>query len=113
MAKTKKELIMEYKERKDTGGVCLYQNTVNGRYLVHGTPNLAGAKSAFEFALITGTSCQMAFQEDWKQMGGGSFTFTILESIDKKPEQSPKEFREDIKALAEMYSQGRDEALSY
>jgi acyl carrier protein phosphodiesterase len=41
--------------------------------------------------------------KDWAQYGPDVFQFEILEELEKKDEQSPERFREDIKTLKEMW----------
>lgn len=112
MQADKKERIRAYKEQKTVGGVCLYLNTKNERYLIVGTPNIKGAQNAFNFAKQTGTAPVMCLGKEWAEHGGDAFTFTVLDECEQKPEVSQKEFREEMKALAELYKQDYPKALS-
>jgi hypothetical protein len=55
----------------------------------------------------------MLLAEDWKIYGPDAFTLTILDTLKKEPEQTLKEFKEELAALADMYRNGRPEELSY
>jgi len=109
----RKALQKEYKDKDEIGCVSLYENHVNGKYLIVGEPNLRGAESRFEFSKSIGSCAHMLLGEDWKVYGPDAFTLTILDTLKKDPEQTLKEFKEELAALADMYRSGRPEELSY
>ena len=95
------------------GCVSLYENHANGKYLIAGDPNRRGAESRFQFSKTTGSCAHMLLAEDWKIYGPEAFTMTILDTLKKDPDQTPKEFKEELAALADMYRYGRPRELSY
>ncbi len=109
----RKSLQKAYKEADEIGCVSLYENHANNRYLIVGEPNLRGAESRFQFSKATGSCGHMLLVEDWKMYGPEAFTLTILDTLKKGPDQTPKEFKEELKALADMYRSERPEELSY
>lgn len=109
----RKALQKAYKEADEVGCVSLYENHVNGRYLIIGEANRHGAESRFQFSKAIGSSAHMLLAEDWKIYGPDAFTLTILDTLKKEPEQTLKEFKEELAALADMYRNGRPEELSY
>ncbi len=109
----RKSLQRAYKEADEVGCVSLYENHVNGRYLIVGEPNLRGAKNRFQFSKAIGSCAHMLLAEDWKIYGADAFTFTVLDTLKKDPEQTLKEFKEELIALADMYRNGRPAELSY
>jgi hypothetical protein len=109
----RKSLQRAYKEADEMGCVSLYENHVNGKYLIIGEPNRHGAESRFQFSKSIGSCAHMLLTEDWKIYGPDAFTLTILDTLKKDPEQTLKEFKEELAALADMYRTGRPEELSY
>lgn len=100
MAVSRKELIKEYKEKPVIGGVCVYENIKTGRYLLRAVLNIKGAQSAFDFACTTGVAPLSILSEDWKTYGAESFQFRILETCERKPEQTKEAFLEDVEEMA-------------
>ena len=109
----RKSLQRAYKEADEVGCVSLYENHANGRYLIVGEPNLRGAESRFQFSKSIGTCAHLLLAEDWKEYGPEAFTLTILDTLKKDPSQSPRDFKDELKALADMYKAGRDPEKSY
>jgi hypothetical protein len=110
---SKKELIQQYKERPITGGVFRIVNTQTGRILLLAEPDLRGSKNRFDFSVLTGGCTYSALQRDWSDFGPKTFVFEILEEIEKKPDQTPKEFREDLDLLKELWQEKLGEGVSY
>lgn len=109
----KKELKDAYKERKVIGGICAIKNISNGKMLITAVADIAGYKNRFEFSKSTGGCVSIKLQKDWNELGTNNFTFEILEELDKKETQTPKEFNEDIKTLKEIWLEKLDPALLY
>ena len=40
---------------------------------------------------------------DWRRYGPESFTFQVLEELEREPEQTEAAFRADLEALAEIW----------
>jgi hypothetical protein len=103
MAKSKKELQAEYKERKVIGGVFAIKNTLTGRILLDSTPDLQGSINRFEFAKKTGSCVSMKLQKDWHPLEAPPFTLEVLEELEKTGNQSDAEFRADLLTLKEIW----------
>ena len=99
----RRELAREYKERPVTGGVYSITNRETGQLLLLSGLDLAGYRNRFEFSVATNSCVYAKLLEDWKKYGGTVFDFTVLEELEQKPEQSAKEFREDIVVLEELW----------
>ena len=99
----KKEKLAEYKERKITGGVYVIKNTANEKSLLASSTNLQGCKNRFVFSQKTNSCVDMKLQNDWKTFGAEAFQLEVLEELEKKDDQTSKEFAEDIKMLYELY----------
>lgn len=101
----KKELIAAYKQRTPTGGVYAIACPPAGKVLIKGDFDLQGAENRFRFAVSTDSCVVPALKEDWKQFGGKSFEFSILEEIKQAEEQSNLDFRRDIQTLEELWKE--------
>jgi len=99
----RKELKDLYKSRKVTGGVYCIKCEGNGRSWIKATQNLEGQKSRFQFALANDSCLEPGMLLEWRQYGASSFTFAVLEELEKKPDQSDAEFAGDVKTLLEMW----------
>jgi hypothetical protein len=106
-SQSRKELTLAYKERKVVGGVYQIVNTQNSNFLLASTADLQGAQNRFDFAQKTGSCIHFKLQKDWAEFGPSAFKFEILEELEKKEDQSPKEFQEDLKVLQEMWAEKR------
>jgi hypothetical protein len=109
----KKELIAKYKERKIIGGVYAIKNGVTGRSLLLSAQDLQGSKNRFEFAQKTGSCVHPKLKDDWEAYGGKAFSFEIFEELEKMETQTPDEFKEDIKVLAEIWLEKFDSVELY
>lgn len=101
----KKELIAQYKEkqRKKTGGVYAIRNTQNGKRLLLSAADLQGAKNRFDFAKNTDLCPLVQLSGDWKALGGAAFEFEPLETLEKKADQTDREFQDDMKTLEDLW----------
>ena len=101
MGKTerKKELLAAYKERPQVGGVCLVRNTATGRVWLMSCRDTAAQQNRFAFSSATNTPLLPAMGPDFAAYGADSFTFEVPEALEKKPEQTDKEFLADLEAL--------------
>ncbi|GAA0862888.1 GIY-YIG nuclease family protein [Paraclostridium tenue] len=111
--KRKKEFIMEYKERPVTGGVYKITNTMSGNYLLMNDIDLKSTKNRFDFSVKTDMSMHPKMSKDWKEFGSNSFTFEVLEEIEKKDAQSKESFKEDLKKLEEIWAEKLDSIKRY
>ncbi|UNC91333.1 GIY-YIG nuclease family protein [Candidatus Contubernalis alkaliaceticus] len=109
----KKELILEYKSRKISGGVYKITNTANGWYWLKADLNIQGQKNRFEFSKKTNSCVLLRLKKDWDQYGSQAFTFEILEEIEMKDTQTLKEFKDDLLVLEEMWAERFDAEKSY
>jgi len=99
----KKELIYEYKNRKQIGGICKITNTQTGKILLFIAPDIEASKNRFEFSKKTGSCINCKLQSDWNKYESSSFAFEIVEELEKNSEQSAKDFTEDLNLLLEIY----------
>lgn len=109
----RKTLVNEYKQRKIVGGIFRVTNTKNGMYLLDYTPNLQAKQNAFEFMASSGSCFDYKLKRDLDTFGNAAFTFEILETLEKKKEQSQAEFIADLETLTQMWSEKLDSAKRY
>lgn len=79
----REELKQMYKELKTEAGVYRIRNTVNGKMLVVGTPNLKTINGK-KFELQMGTSLNKTLQQEWNEYGEEAFAFEVIEVIEPK-----------------------------
>ena len=101
----KKALIHAYKTKKDIGGICKITNSKNGKILLFAAPDLVGAKNRFEFSCKTQSCFQLELKTDWQEFGPQAFSFEVVEELEKMPDQTNKEFRDDLKELLLMWQE--------
>jgi len=104
-ADQKKSLKDAYKEKQMVGGVYRIQCSGNQRAWIKATKNLAGQQNKYGFAIATGTAPEPGMRNEWLQYGVDSFSFTVLETLTKKKDQTEEEFGEDIDTLLEMWTE--------
>jgi hypothetical protein len=99
----KKELINEYKQRKIVGGVFRVVNTKTGKYLLDYATDLQAKQNSFSFMVATNASFDYKMDKDWKELGAQAFKFEVLDSLEKKKDQTQEQFVEDLKTLMAMW----------
>ena len=109
----RKTLINEYKQRKIIGGIYRVTNTRNGMYLLDYATNLQAKRNAFDFMASSGSCFDYRLKNDLDTFGGKVFTFEILDTIEKKKEQTQDEFIADLEMLILVYSDKLDSATRY
>lgn len=99
----RKALAREFRETASVGGVYAIVNRIDGTRLVLSTTTISKAQNALDFAKATGSCVDPRLAESWRRHGGGAFECEILETLEKKPEQTEGEFREEIKVLEGLW----------
>ena len=101
----KKERMEQYKNRKVIGGIYSIRCKDGGHQWIKSTKDLQGQKNRFDFFVSTEFCPEPGMSPDWKQYGAKSFTFEILEELEKGETQTDKEFTEDICVLLELWKE--------
>lgn len=92
-----------YRERPVTGGVLAITNKETGRMLLLSELDLQGCRNRFAFSVATNLCTYPQLQADWNTFGKEVFEFSVLEEMEKKAEQTDKEFRADLDVLLELW----------
>lgn len=99
----RRELKEAYKKKKTIGGVYAVVNTATGRALLMSTPDIEGIQKRFEFAYKTGMYFHPKLQKDTQQYGAGAFSFSVIETLEKKEMETDREFRDDLETLLSLW----------
>ncbi|MDF2907982.1 MAG: hypothetical protein K0R34_3303 [Herbinix sp.] len=98
----KREIREQYKNRTLTGGVFRIKCSGSGHVWIKSTNDLDGQINKFNFFVSTNSCPEPTMRSDWNQYGAETFSFDILEKLEKGETQSDKEFADDIRALYEI-----------
>ena len=109
----KKDLIAAYKQRAQIGGIYAVTNTQTGRSLVLASADIGGIRKRYEFAEATGGCFHPKLQQDVNRLGASAFTFTVLETMERKTTQTDREFAEDLDVLLSLWLEKYDPATLY
>lgn len=109
----RKALTSEYKQRQAVGGVFRITNTASGKCYLEAAPNIQAKQNSFSFMVSTNTCFHHKLKKDWDAFGGKSFTFEVLETLQKKEEQSHEAFLEDLQTLKQIWVEKTDTAVLY
>lgn len=99
----RKDLKAQYKSRQVIGGIFSITCGGDGQVWLRSTKDLNGQANRFNFAISSNSCPEPGMRPQWAQYGSDSFSFTILEKLEKAETQSDGEFAEDIKTLYEMW----------
>jgi hypothetical protein len=106
----KKALRDAYKNRKVVGGVCCIRCSDSQRVWIQATNDVESLKNRFEFAIATKSAPDPSMRGEWMKYGTDSFSFTVLEEIKKREDETDAEFADDLQVLhdiwMEKYQQG-------
>ncbi|MFA5528879.1 MAG: GIY-YIG nuclease family protein [Peptostreptococcales bacterium] len=103
--KNRKEMVSEYKERTIVGGIYAIRNNLNNKTLLLSATDLHGCKNRFEFCQKLNNCTYIKLQQDWQKHGNSIFAFEILDQLEKKENQTEKQFKEEIKILYEIWKE--------
>ncbi len=103
---SRREAVKAYKERQEVGGLYRIVNGKTGwKGPVLATQNLVGVRNRFEFGKKTGACFDSGVAEQWAKEGSADLEFLEVERLERKPEQSSREFREELSALLALWKE--------
>ena len=94
----KRDLVREYKERKQRRGVYAVRCSGSGQVWASASPNLDAQQNSLWFQLKLGSHPNRALQEAWNQHGADAFSFEIAAEL-SDDERTPYALGADLKAL--------------
>lgn len=100
---TRKELKNAYKNRLAVGGVFCIRCSGSGRVWIKSTKDMQGQINKFRFAVANNACPEPGMRDDWIRYGIDSFSFHIMEELEKKETQTDAEFAADIATLHELW----------
>jgi len=100
---SKKDLKDQYKNRIVIGGVYGIKCNGSGRMWIKSTKDIAGQRNRFDFFVSTNSCPEPGMYSDWNQYGANSFSFVILEKLEKGETQTDKEFIDDLRILYDIW----------
>lgn len=101
--KSKKEMLKEYRERKEIGGVYSIRNERTDKRLIQSTTTITKAESQLAFARATGLCVHPLLADDWKALGPEAFSLEILETLEKKADETSEEFTDNVRTLEALW----------
>lgn len=101
--KSKKEMLKEYRERKEIGGVYSIRNERTDKRLIQSTTTITKAESQLAFARGTGLCVHPLLADDWKAFGPEAFSLEILETLEKKADETSEEFTDNVRTLEALW----------
>ena len=60
-------------------------------------------RNRFAFSVSTGACVHAALARDWRVFGPDSFTFEVLETLERGPGQTDAAFRADLETLRDIW----------
>lgn len=102
-ADRKKQLKDAYKAKPVVGGIYCIRCSGNGRAYIQPSVDIEGLQNRYRFAIDMGTSPDPSLRGEWEKYGSSSFSFTVLDRLEKKADQSQAEFADDVRALYEIW----------
>lgn len=102
MDKTKKELKKEYRQQHPPMGVYRIRNIANDKVLIGTALNLTGAINSSRFQLNAGSHSNKTLQAEWREFGGESFSFEIVDEL-AATEGPAHDYRADLAFLEEFW----------
>ena len=95
----KKELVNQYQNRKQTGGIFAIKNTVLNKWYVDLAVELSSARNRFQFF----GSTHLKLAQDYAAQKGEGFVFEVLEELEKDALQTDREFKDDLLLLKSIW----------
>lgn len=101
----RKALSNAYTSRKKVGAVVAIRCVNSGKSLIMFVMDLKGYENRFAFSKQINSPVHEKLRKDWFEFGAGSFTLDVLETLEKKDDQTDNDFGECLKILCEIYTE--------
>jgi hypothetical protein len=100
--KRKKDLNQEYRRNHPPMGVYQIRNTANDKLFIGAALNVPGAINSSRLQLNAGSHPNKKLQSEWREFGGQSFTFEIVDEL-TAAEGPNHDYRTDLAFLEELW----------
>lgn len=104
--KRKKELLLEFKNRKPEMGIISFCCVPTGDHFIMGSKDTKADLNSSRFQLQMGTNYNRALQALWNEHGSANFTVGVLEVLPYDEKEEDKDYTEDLKTLCGCYLEG-------
>lgn len=94
----KRDLVREYKERKQRRGVYAVRCSGSGQVWASASPNLDAQQNSLWLQLKLGSHPNRALQDAWKQHGEETFSFEVAGELSDE-DRTPYALNTDLKTL--------------
>jgi glycosidase len=101
----RKTLKEEYKQKKTIGGIYRVTNKQNGKCLLNYAPDIQAKQNSFDFMVASGSCFDPRIMQDWLAFGNDAFRFEVLETLEKKKDQTWEQFVADLGTLAQIWDE--------
>ncbi len=101
----KKELKLQYKQRKPDMGVFMICRLSNQKCYLECTPDLKSRMNSTRFKLFAGSHPCIQLQQDWKLLGESGFSIEVLERLEYDPEGLITDYSEDLEIIKIMWEE--------
>jgi hypothetical protein len=102
MSQHKRDLVREYKERKQRAGVFAVRCAPSGEVWVSGSPNVDRQQNGLWFQLRLGTYTNKAMQAAWKANGENAFSYEVIDELSDPPDNAYA-LKADLKTLEDEW----------
>lgn len=104
--KDRKKLLKEqYKSRTITGGIYRIVNQETGRFYLRLANEMQSVRNWFEGCQSSGIVGHPTLGDDWAKYGPAAFVLEELELLEKTPEQTSREFNQDLNLLYQIWDE--------
>ncbi len=101
----RKKLAETYTSRKKVGAVIAISCAGSGKRMLISVPDLPGYENRFAFSKQINSPVHEKLRKDWFEYGAGSFSLEVLESLEKKEDQTDNDFWDCLRILLEIYAE--------
>jgi hypothetical protein len=102
--KTRKDMQLEYKERKVKIGIFQIINKNNNKICLRSSFDLEKGFNSDIFQLNAGVHPNKELQNDWKLLGENMFEFKIFDELKVSDDLSNNEIRKELKEFLDLHT---------
>jgi hypothetical protein len=103
MSQKHKELKEKFKQYRPDMGEFVIRSNRDGKCFIEATNDLKGTITGARFRRDAGRHPCQELQAAWTQAGPDVFSFEIVDRLDYKPSEEPKDYSDDLKTLKDIW----------